>query len=120
MQNTYRIDYGRDGEDTACSFLEEKGFDILDRNYHAGKTGELDIIARRGNLVVFAEVKARRSDAFGGGIYSIKQNKKKTLRRCAEHFILNNPVLNSKQITFRFDLILVENNSVEWVEDIVR
>ena len=81
MQNTYRKEYGRDGEETACSFLQEKGFDILERNYHAGKTGELDIIAHRGNLVVFAEVKARRYDAFVGGIYSISQNKKKTLRR---------------------------------------
>lgn len=120
MQNTYRKEYGRDGEDTACAFLDEKGFEILERNYQAGKIGELDIIARRGNLVVFAEVKARRSDAFGGGIYSISQNKKKTLRRCAEHFLVNNPALNTKEITFRFDLILIENNAVEWIEDIVR
>ncbi|HPS58812.1 MAG TPA: YraN family protein [Spirochaetota bacterium] len=120
MQNTYRKEYGKDGEDTACAFLEENGFEIIGRNYHAGKIGELDIIARRENLVVFAEVKARRSDAFGGGIYSITQNKKKTLRRCAEHFLVNNPSLNTKQITFRFDLVLIENNSVEWIGDIVR
>ena len=120
MQNTYRKEYGKDGEDTACAFLEEKGFNILERNYRAGKIGELDIIARSENLVVFAEVKARRSDAFGGGIYSISQNKKKTLRRCAEHFLVNNPSLNTKQTIFRFDLILIENNAVECIEDIVR
>lgn len=120
MQNLYRKEYGRDGEDTACAFLEEKGYEILERNYQAGKTGELDIIVRKDSLVIFAEVKARRSDAFGGGIYSISQNKKKTLRRCAEHFLVNNPSLYTKNITFRFDLILIENNSVEWIEDIVR
>lgn len=120
MQNTYRKEYGRDGEDTACAFLEEKGFEIIERNYQAGKIGELDIIARRENIVVFAEVKARKSDAFGGGIYSITQNKKRTLRRCAEHFLVNNPALNTKEITFRFDLILIENNAVEWIKDIVR
>ncbi len=120
MQDLYRKKYGKDGEDTACVFLENKGFDILERNYYAGKIGEIDIIARKGNLVVFNEVKARRSDAFGGGIYSITRNKQRTLRRCAEYFLVNNPGFNSKQYTFRFDLILVENNSVECVEDIVR
>ncbi|HQO41107.1 MAG TPA: YraN family protein [Spirochaetota bacterium] len=120
MQDAGIKEYGREGEDTACAFLEEKGFDILERNYRAGKIGELDIIAQRGDLVVIAEVKSRRTAAFGGGIYSITQNKKRTLRRCADHFLVNNPLLYSKQITFRFDLILVENNSVEWVEDIVR
>ena len=100
--------------------MENNGFEILERNYHAGRTGEIDIVARNGSLVVFAEVKARNSDAFGGGIYSISQAKKKSLKRSAEHHLVKNSDIYTKDITFRFDLILVQGGKVESVEDILR
>ena len=120
MPDLYRKSCGRDGEDCASAYLEENGFEILERNYFAGKTGEIDIVARRGDLVVFAEVKARNSNAFGGGIYSISQSKKKTMRRSAEYYLVKNSTLNTKDITFRFDLILVQGGKVECVEYILR
>ena len=120
MQDLYRKKCGSDGEDRACAFLEGKGFVIIERNYYAGKIGEIDLIVRRENLVVFAEVKTRNTNTYGGGIYSITQSKKKSLRRSAEYFLTKNTSLNTKDFTHRFDLILVENKSVEWIEDIIR
>ena len=120
MPNLYRKNCGIEGEDVACAFLEQEGFTILERNYYAGKKGEIDLIARRENLVLFAEVKKRNSDAFGGGIYSITQNKKKALRRSAEYYLVKNSSLYTKDLTYRFDLILVEGGKVECIEDILR
>ncbi len=120
MPGPNRRSCGSAGEDLACDFLREKDYTIIDRNYYAGKTGELDIVARKGSLVVFAEVKTRNTDAFGGGIYSISQAKKRTLKKSAEHYLVKNSHLNTREMTFRFDLILVHGGTVECVEDILR
>jgi len=120
MDDHYRQEVGREGEELACNYLQQKGYEVLERNYRAGKTGEIDIIARRENLVVFAEVKTRNSEAFGGGIYSISQAKKKSLKRSAEYYLVKNSEIYTKDITFRFDLILVHGGKAECVEDILR
>ena len=52
-----RKDVGRDGEDIACQFLERKGYKIIGRNYRR-KWGEIDIIAEKGGVIRFVEVKA--------------------------------------------------------------
>lgn len=57
MQNLNK-EIGRFGEDTASKYLEESGYTILDRNFKC-KSGEIDIIARDGNYIVFVEVKTR-------------------------------------------------------------
>ncbi len=51
------------GENIACDFLKKRGFEILDRNY-LRKWGEIDIIARKGGVIRFLEVKSARSSAF--------------------------------------------------------
>lgn len=113
-------EYGTGGEDIAATFLEEKGFTILHRNFHLGRQGEIDIIARTGDLVVFVEVKRRRSDAYGGPLYSVGSSKKRRMRRIAEGYLRANPLLDKGAIMYRFDLLSIENGSIEWVQDISR
>jgi len=120
LNDLYRKKFGAEGEARAASFLEEKGFSIIERNYHAGKIGEIDIIALKKDIVVFAEVKSRSGDAFGGGIYSINEPKKRHLRTAAKVFLASHPSYNSKEFTFRFDLLLVSADQIEWIEDIIR
>ena len=81
MNDLYRKNFGAEGEERAATFLQEKGFSIIERNYRAGRIGEIDIIALKKDLVVFAEVKSRSGDAFGGGIYSINETKKRHIKR---------------------------------------
>ncbi len=120
MKDTYRKRFGAEGEVRAALFLEENGFSIIERNYHAGKTGEIDIIALKSDLVVFAEVKSRSGDAYGGGIYSINEAKKRHLKTAAKVFLVSHPLYNTKEFTFRFDLLLVSGDKIEWIDDIVR
>ena len=120
MNDLYRKNFGAEGEERAAAFLQEKGFSIIERNYRAGRIGEIDIIALKKDLVVFAEVKSRSGDAFGGGIYSINGPKKRHLKTAAKVFLASHPSYNTKEYTFRFDLLLVSGDQIEWIEDIIR
>ena len=120
MNDFYRKKFGAEGEGKAAAFLEENGFAIIERNYRAGKIGEIDIIAIKKDLIVFAEVKSRSGDAFGGGIYSINETKKRHLRTASRVFLASHPLYNTKEYTFRFDLLLVSGDKVEWIDDIIR
>ncbi len=111
---------GAGGEERAALFLEERGFAILERNYRYGKAGEIDLIVRRDKLVVFVEVKSRNTPVYGGPLYAINERKKRTLRLVASHYLSARPALNTKNITFRFDMIAVYGEAVEWIEDILR
>lgn len=111
---------GAGGEDLAVSFLAERGFEVLERNYRFGRAGEIDLIVRKGNLVVFVEVKSRNTPVYGGPLYAINQRKKQTLRLVAAQFLSRRPDLDSRDIVFRFDMIAVSGGAVEWIEDILR
>ncbi len=116
----YRKELGDKGEGIAASFFKKNGFEIITRNYRFGKIGEIDIIVRKGNLIVFAEVKSRNSGAFGGAYYSITEKKKLTLKKVARQFLHTHPSFLSKDITYRFDMIAIDNGKAEWIEDMFR
>lgn len=113
-------DLGRWGEDRAAEYLQEQGFEILCRNYRNGRYGEIDIIAAKGPLLVFAEVKTRSCEYYGGPLYSISGRKKATLRRCAMRFLMENGKYNNRDILCRFDLLYHEGGEFFWIEDIIR
>ncbi len=120
MPHGYNKNFGAEGESAAGAFLESNGFSIIARNFYAGRSGEIDIVALKDRLVVFAEVKARNSAAFGGGIYSVTESKKRKLRASAKFFLVKNPQYSSADYTIRFDLIIVKDGKVELIEDIIR
>jgi putative endonuclease len=75
-------DLGRRGEDLAAAYLEGRGLEILERNWRCS-LGEIDIVARDGGTLVFAEVKTRSSVAFGHPLEAITAVKLARLRRLA-------------------------------------
>jgi putative endonuclease len=113
-------DLGETGENRAAAFLDEKQFNIITRNFRSGRSGEIDIVAQKGYLIIFAEVKYRMSDAFGGALYSISNKKKRSLKTTAKAFLYRHPEFDRPEFTYRFDLISIGNNSVDWIEDILR
>ena len=79
-------EFGRQGEDLAASYLEEKGYQILKRNQRT-PYGEIDLIAARGSEVSFVEVKTRRNDHYGRPCEAVGAQKIYHIRRTAVHYL---------------------------------
>ncbi|UCG43934.1 MAG: YraN family protein [candidate division WOR-3 bacterium] len=77
---------GSKGEDLARKALRSKGMRVLARN-HRTRLGEVDLICQDRDTVVFVEVKARTSDAFGHPLLAVGQRKQKKLRSLAQEFL---------------------------------
>ncbi|MBS4027894.1 MAG: YraN family protein [Ignavibacteriales bacterium] len=95
-------------EELAVEFLKEKHFEILARNFHIHH-GEIDIVAKENSTLVFVEVKARTSNAFGTPEEAITEKKQRTLRKTADGFILKHPEIPFNES--RFDVIAIENKN---------
>lgn len=94
---------GRKGEDLAVAHLLDSGYKLLDRNYRC-RFGEIDIIARDGEFLVFVEVKARRSGAFGTPFEAVDLRKQQRICKVALHYI-NKHHLHEQPV--RFDVAAV-------------
>ncbi|MDR2628561.1 MAG: YraN family protein [Puniceicoccales bacterium] len=107
-KSTKNIDLGRQGEDLATNFLEQKGFKILKRNWAYGR-GEIDLIAfdKYQNILVFVEVKLRSADAFVPGYFAVNKKKKDILRKTCKAYLRQ---FGSPNICYRFDVIAIEVN----------
>ena len=77
---------GKEGEDRAVAFLKKKGYRILEKNYRT-VFGEIDIIAKDGDVVVFIEVKTRADGAFGYPFEAVTQRKREKIRKVALSFL---------------------------------
>jgi len=104
-----RAALGRRGEDLACAHLERAGFEIVDRNVRVGRL-ELDVIARRGRLLVFCEVRSRRSDRLMTPAQSIGPGKVERLRRAASEWLR---ATRPRYSELRFDVASVTFDSPE-------
>ena len=94
---------GRLGERIACRYLMKQGFDILARRYRT-RSGEIDMIAFEGGILVFAEVKTRASAEYGEPFEFVDWEKQQRFRRAAEEFIAQNDL---GQYAYRFDIVTV-------------
>ena len=71
---------GRYGEELAARYLTEQGWQVVDRNWRCPH-GEIDLVARDGDCLVFCEVKTRRTERFGGAVEAVDHRKAARLRR---------------------------------------
>jgi putative endonuclease len=97
------LDLGRHGEDAAAGYLKKLKYKILVRNFRV-KSGEIDIIARDGNCLVFVEVKTRTSDSFAQPIESVGFHKQQKLRRLADRYLATHAF---QECDVRFDVISI-------------
>ena len=100
---SYKQEFGRKSEGLAEEYLKRKGFVILKRNYRYGHK-EIDLIGRKGNTIVFIEVKAGRSKSFGAPQHRVNQKKQKNLIDAAHDFIQKNEITDCD---FRFDVLAI-------------
>ena len=105
---------GAAAEELAAAFLEGRGLGIVERNYRC-RFGEIDLVARSGAVLVFVEVRARKSEAFGGAAGSITVAKRRRLVAAARHYLAKHRVNRA----CRFDVVLVRgrDQEIEWLAD---
>jgi putative endonuclease len=94
---------GRWGEEQAARFLERRGWSILARNYRFGRR-EVDLVARKGGLLSFVEVKTRSGVGFGAPQESITGLKRREIEAVAAHFVHRHDL---HSLTVRFDAVAI-------------
>ena len=102
---TEKQEIGNEGEAMARDYLLQQGYTIVDVNWQYGHL-EIDIIAQKGNTLVFAEVKTRSSAAVLEPQMAVNQQKQRTIIRAANAYILKNRL----DFEARFDIITVVKN----------
>jgi putative endonuclease len=107
------IEYGHDGEERAAAWYRRHGYEIVCRNWRC-RLGEIDLIARRGRLLVVCEVKARRTDAFGAPALAVGAAKQQRLRRLAAAWLADHRT--GRNVEVRFDVVAVTGERVDVYE----
>lgn len=111
------------GENYACRYLEKHGYNIIERNYRC-KIGEIDIIARKKNILNFIEVRTKSSKLFGTPEESIVRKKKEKLQNLALLYLSNLKNINENDTDWRIGVVAVELDNehklkhIEFIESI--
>lgn len=98
-----RTEIARRGEDAAAAFLERVGMVVEDRNWRS-PSGEIDIIARDGDTLVFVEVKTRRSERAGTAEDAVSPTKQRRIVRVARSYAATHP---TSPEAMRFDVVAI-------------
>lgn len=104
---------GSTGEQAACRFLNDSGYEILETNYRC-PLGEIDIVARNDGLIIFVEVRTKTGTGYGSPRESITTAKGKRLKNLARYYMQQN---YQREITSRIDLIAVMLNRADHAID---
>ncbi len=97
---------GDEGEGRAEAYLRDRGFRILGRKVRS-PLGELDLVADDRGVLVFVEVKRRRTGAYGGAIEAVDARKRAKLIQLAAHYLAQHRIRNR---ACRFDVLLIQDN----------
>lgn len=105
---------GKKYEDVAKEYLANKGYEILDSNFYT-HYGEIDIIAKDGNYLVFIEVKYRKNTKYGNPLEAISSRKIKNIRNSAVYYMYSKGVSQLQPI--RFDVIGILDDEITLLQN---
>ena len=111
-----RISLGKSGEDLACRELERRGYVIVARRYRV-RGGELDVIARDGDTIVFVEVKTRIGRMFGEAAEAVTPLKQLRMTRLAEEYLMRHRLADCP---CRFDVVSVHVGAGTQVVEVIQ
>jgi putative endonuclease len=94
---------GPRGEDVACRFLSARGWTVVDRNFRMGRK-EIDLVARRGEVVAFVEVKARAGTGYGDPLEAVTWRKRREIQQVAASWVDRHGRAGE---VYRFDAVAV-------------
>lgn len=110
-------------ESLACQYLENKGFKLIEKNFNC-RLGEIDLIMKDSDSLVFVEVRYRRSNNFGSGAESVTASKQAKLIKTASLYLQQHAKLN--KYPSRFDIVSItgfietddiNNIDFDWIEN---
>lgn len=104
---------GRKGEEIATRFLTKQGYEIIDRNYIC-RLGEIDIICKDKDYLVFVEVKYRKNTNKGFPIEAVGYYKQKRIIKVATYYVKEKHMYN---LNIRFDVVEIVNNRIRVVKN---
>ena len=110
---------GQEQEVKAACFLKTQGYQILERNYRC-KKGEIDLIAREGQYLVFVEVKYRKDDKKGYPAQAVDQRKQQKIRKSAMIYLKKNHLTEKGLDIYtpcRFDVVAIEGEEIRLYRD---
>lgn len=105
---------GEQAERIAAKYLQRKGLALVETNYRC-RWGEIDLVLRDRDIMVFAEVRLRRSQSFGGAAYSVDPRKQAKIIAAARHYLTG-----KQELPCRFDVVLLgdlDPSHIEWIRD---
>lgn len=108
---------GAEAETLACKYLIKQGLKLVTKNFRC-RTGEIDLIMRDQQTLVFVEVRLRDNQDFGGGVGSIVHSKRQKIIRTASFYLQKIRGYNTQ--ICRFDVVAIEKNQqnkLEWIKD---
>jgi putative endonuclease len=112
---------GQLGEELAVHYLQQRGYDIVERNYRC-PYGEVDVVARDSSRLAFVEVRARRGTAFGSPEESVTPQKQQRLVTVAREYLQAHDIVD---VDWGIDVVAVEFTStgvlrrIELLRDVV-
>ncbi len=104
---------GTEKEALACVFLESKGFHIVEKNFRC-RFGEIDIIAKKENMLVFVEVKYRKNAKQGHPEEAVDWRKQRVIRKVGEYYLCKSKLGIYQPC--RFDVIAIEGEAIRHYE----
>ena len=113
FQRPSAVSLGRDAEARALVFLQQQGLLLIQKNFRC-RAGEIDLIMRDAQTLVFIEVRSRKNQHFGGAAASVGPVKQQRLWRSASHYLLKFP----KPPACRFDLVAIDGDDLRWMKNI--
>lgn len=103
---------GRWGEDQAARHYQRLGYRVIERNW-SSPNGEIDLVLERNGVIVFAEVKARRSDRYGPAAAAVGPDKQRRIRRLAAEWL---EIHRPPRAGVRFDVVAITGVRLELIE----
>lgn len=103
---------GQASEELAATHLQAAGLTVVERNYQC-RLGEIDLVCREGEALVFVEVRQRRSQRYGGAVWSITAHKRRRIVNAARHYLMRLGHFPA----CRFDVVLIHGSAqqIEWI-----
>jgi putative endonuclease len=101
------------GENVAANYLKNKGYRIIERNYRKQRA-EIDIIAKKDEMIVFVEVKTRKNSNFGYGFEAVTRHKQEQIIKAAKLFCQEKEIIDTP---CRFDVISIEKDGKHYKID---